>query len=90
LPEGSLGVKNIARDIKRKARKLMFKLVSKTNILPRALFITDIKKDPQAIAIGGFGRVFKGTYRGQVVGLKMLYHSRRPGVRGLLSPTSSW
>ena len=60
----------------------MFKLVSKTNVLPRHLFIANIRKDPQAIAVGGFGRVFKGKYSGQLVALKMLYQSRRAGVRG--------
>ena len=66
----------------------MFKLMSKTNILPRPLFITNIEKDPHAIAVGGFGRVFKGKYGVQLVALKMLYHGRRTGVRVFLSPTS--
>ncbi|KAF8716612.1 hypothetical protein AX14_012280 [Amanita brunnescens Koide BX004] len=79
LRDGSLQVEDISRDLKKRARKLMFKLVSKANILPRPLFITDIEKDPQAVAVGGFGRVFKGKYSGQLVALKMLYHSRRPG-----------
>ena len=83
---GSLQVENFAQEAKRKARKLMIKLVSKTNVLPRHLFITDLEKDPQAVAVGGFGRVFKGKHGGQLVALKMLYQSRRPGVRGFLSP----
>ena len=52
------------------------------------LFITDIEIEPQAIAVGGFGRVFKGKYGGQLVALKMLYQSRRPGVRGFSPQTS--
>lgn len=66
----------------------MFKLVSKTNVLPRSLFITDVKKDPQAIAVGGFGSVFKGKHGGQLVALKMLYKSRHAQVRGFPSTTS--
>ena len=62
----------------------MFKLVSKTDAVPRSLSITDVEKDPQAIATGGFGKVFKGKRGGQLVALKMLYHGRHhdPGVRG--------
>ena len=66
----------------------MFELVSKTNVLPRSLFITNVEKDPQAIAVGGFGTVFKGKRGGQLVALKMLYKSRRAGVRGFPSATS--
>ena len=51
----------------------MIKLVSKTNVLPRHLFITDLEIEPQAVAVGGFGRVFKGKCGGQPVALKMLY-----------------
>ena len=64
----------------------MIRLVSKTNVLPRHLFITDLEIEPQAIAVGGFGKVFKGKCGGQPVALKMLYQSRRPGVRGFSSP----
>ena len=84
---GSLQDENFAQDAKRKARKLMIKLVSKTNVLPRHLFIADVEIEPPAIAVGGFGRVFKGKYGGQLVALKMLYQSRRPGVRGISLPT---
>jgi hypothetical protein len=73
----------------------MFRLVSKTYAMPRSLSITDVEKNPQAIAIGGFGKVFKGKCGGQLVALKMLYHGHHdPGVRGfplvrLLMLTSS-
>ena len=64
----------------------MFKLVSKTDVMPRSLFITDVEKDSQAIAVGGFGKIFKGKCGGQLVALEMLYHGhhRDPGVRGFL------
>ena len=69
----------------------MFKLVSKTAVMPRSLSITDVEKDPQAIAVGGFGKVFKGKCGGQLVALKMLYHGHHhdPGVREvpLVCPT---
>ncbi|KAF8720764.1 hypothetical protein AX14_010792 [Amanita brunnescens Koide BX004] len=79
LRDGSLQIGSYTRDVTTKARKLVFKLASKTHVLPRSLFITDIEKDPHAIAVGGFGRVFKGKYGGQLVALKMLYQSRRAG-----------
>jgi hypothetical protein len=67
----------------------MFRLVSKTDVMPRSLFISDVEKDPGAIVVGGFGSVFKGKRGGQLVALKMLYRGHHPGVRGflLVSPT---
>ncbi|KAF8696555.1 hypothetical protein AX14_001521 [Amanita brunnescens Koide BX004] len=56
----------------RKARRLMFKLISKTNVLPKSLFITDAKI-LETIGIGGFGRVLKGEHEGQEVAMKVLY-----------------
>src|SRR6266576_3737432 len=51
----------------------MFKLVTETSITPRSLFITDVKIDNEgAINIGGFGRVFKGEYKGKAVALKLM------------------
>ena len=70
----------------------MFKLVSKTYAMPRSLSITDVEKDPQAIAVGGFGKVFKGKCGGRLVALKMLYHGHYHdlGVRGFpLVPRTS-
>jgi serine/threonine protein kinase len=66
----------------------MFKLVSKTDVMPRSLFITDIEKDPQAIAVGGFGKVFMGKCGEQLVAMKMLFRGHHAGVRGftLMSP----
>jgi hypothetical protein len=50
----------------------MFKLISKTNVLPKSLFITDAKI-LETIGIGGFGRVLKGEHEGQEVAMKVLY-----------------
>ncbi len=49
----------------------MFELVSKTNIIPKSLFVTDVKTETM-IAIGGFGRVFMGVYKGLPVALKVV------------------
>ena len=66
----------------------MFKLISKIDVIPKSLFITDVEKDPQAIVAGGFGNVFKGKRDGQLVALKMLYKGHRAGVRGFSSSIS--
>ncbi len=63
-----------------KARKLMLKLIS-ANTIPKSLFITDVETDFEPIAVGGFGRVFRGEYRGQKVALKMLDKGHRRKVR---------
>jgi hypothetical protein len=61
------------QDGNRKARTLIFKLVTETNITPKSLFITDVKIDNRgAINIGGFGRVFRGKYKGKAVALKLM------------------
>ena len=66
----------------------MFKLISKIDVIPRSLFITDVEKDPHAIVAGGFGNVFKGIHDGQLVALKMLYKGHRAGVRKFSSSIS--
>ena len=51
----------------------MFKLVTETKITPKSLFITGVAIDNEgAINIGGFGRVFKGKYKGKAVALKLM------------------
>ena len=79
----------VDRDIKdanQKARKLMLKLIS-TDAIPKSLFITDIETDFEPIAVGGFGRVFRGEYKGQKVALKLLDkgHRRKVGSSTFLS-----
>ena len=53
-----------------------------TNVIPRSLFITDIRAviDLGAIAMGGFGTVFKGEYAGNLVALKVLNKVRHQEV----------
>lgn len=65
----------------------MFELISKTHIMPKSLFITSIKKS-DAIDAGGFGCVFKGEYKGQLVALKVLnkpYHGVSAFASSILS-----
>jgi hypothetical protein len=50
----------------------MFKLISKTSVLPRSLFVNDINI-LETIGIGGFGRVLKGEHENKQVALKVLY-----------------
>ena len=52
----------------------MFKLITDTNVVPKSLFITDVKIDTElgATNVGGVGRVFRGEHKGQLVALKLL------------------
>jgi hypothetical protein len=65
----------------------MFKLLSMTNVIPKSLFITQVKTETDlgAIALGGFGSVFKGEYQGQLVALKVLNKVRRQEVSRALA-----
>ena len=60
----------------------MFKLIIMTNVIPRSLYITDVKADidQRALAIGGFGSVFKGEFAGQFVAVKVLNTVRHQEV----------
>lgn len=51
----------------RKARRLLSKLISETNVIPQSLYVTGVRID-----VGGFGRVLKGSYREGAVALEML------------------
>ena len=61
-------------DIDRRARRFMLKIIKKAPVLPKSLNVTGIRIPAQHyISRGGFGQVFKGELRGEVVALKLLY-----------------
>ena len=68
-------------DANRKARRLMFELISDKDVLPKSLFIDGIriKEDFEShpIGMGGFGIVYKGEYGKQQVALKVLYKGQQ-------------
>jgi hypothetical protein len=86
LGNGRLSNPDAPDDTNRRARRLMFKIVMKSPIIPRSLYVTgvNVKVDPDYINHGGFGFVFKGELRGAPVALKVLYKVNRNYV-GLLS-----
>ncbi|KAF8351893.1 kinase-like domain-containing protein, partial [Amanita rubescens] len=69
----------------RKARRLMCKLLAKTPVIPKSIFMTGVNARMCSLAsrigIGGFGCVFEGEYQGTRVALKVLYKVRRDDVR---------
>ena len=70
----------------------MFKLITETNVIPKSLFITDVKIDTElgATNIGGIGRVFRGEHKQQVVALKLLDKGHNKDVSVSLSPPSQY
>ncbi|KAF8332884.1 kinase-like domain-containing protein [Amanita rubescens] len=61
-----------ALDVSRRARRFMFKLLSKTPVIPPSLVVTGVRIpfERNYIGSGGFGLVLKGELRGKVVALK--------------------
>ena len=66
----------------------MLKLIATKHVIPRSLFITQIKTETRAIAFGGFGNVFRGDYQGQLVALKVLNTIGHEEVNRIPSSTS--
>ena len=51
----------------------MFELISETSVIPRSLYITDVRTDMDLHAIdGSYGHVFNGQYDGKAVALKVI------------------
>jgi hypothetical protein len=61
----------------------MFKVTSKIPVVPPSLILTGVllPAERDYVGTGGFGRVFKGELRGEVVALKVLYKSDNQAVR---------
>ncbi|KAF8351801.1 kinase-like domain-containing protein [Amanita rubescens] len=61
--------------------------LSEKDILPKSLFITDVKTDStfRIIGMGGFGNVSTGSREGQHVALKVIYKTSHQEVSELLS-----
>jgi hypothetical protein len=72
-------------NIARRARRFMFKVISKTPVIPPSLVVTGVSVPAEGdyIGGGGFGRVFKGELRGSIVALKVLYKSDNDVVSSL-------
>ena len=50
----------------------MFKLISIADVIPKSLFIVDVKTEATMISMGAFERVFRGEHKGQRVALKVI------------------
>ena len=60
--------------LKRRARRFMLKVITKTPVIPESLTVTGVRTaEHDHIGRGGFGYVFKGELQGDIVALKVLY-----------------
>jgi hypothetical protein len=75
-------------DANRRARRLIFKLINKTDVSLKFLLITDVRIEwyHDAVGMGGFARVYRGDYKGQPVALKVL--DKEVGI-AIFSPSRS-
>jgi hypothetical protein len=64
------------QDSTQKARQLMLKLTL-SDVMPESLFIAGVNMDSKPFAVGGYGRVFRGDYKGKQVALKMVDKGRK-------------
>ena len=78
----------------RETRRLMFRLTSQINIIPRCLRMTDIrtKMNLSALDVGDFGRVLEGEHNGQQVALTTLHkiHHEDVSIFPLFFPSRCW
>lgn len=75
LHSGYISALGAGLEANRRARRFMFKVISKTPVIPKSMFITGVtvKVDVDCIGSGGFGLVFKGELQGKFVALKLLH-----------------
>lgn len=60
--------------LRRRVRRLLFRLSRRSGVLPPSLFVTDVYTTSKvnAVCLGGFADVFEGTLDGKPVALKRL------------------
>ena len=65
-----------------RARRLMFKVITKTPVVPTSLIVTGVSMPAEQhyVGGGGFGHVYKGELVGIAVALKVLYKSNNSVV----------
>jgi hypothetical protein len=74
-------------EMKRRGRRFMLKVIKTTPVLPESLNVTGITIPAQHyIGRGGFGQVFKGELRRDIVALKLLYKTDNNFVSCLHQP----
>lgn len=67
-------------DDNRRAREFMLNVIAKTSVMPRSLFLTEVRVETNRDYISGhFGLVFKGELQGMVIALKVLYKDKGHG-----------
>ena len=64
-------------DANRRARRLIFKIISKTTVVPRSFSVQGVEAtaDRDLVGVGRFGLVFKAELRGNAVALKVLHRA---------------
>ncbi|KAF8344542.1 kinase-like domain-containing protein, partial [Amanita rubescens] len=64
-------------DFHGRGRRFIFKIISKTPVIPLSLIVTGVNKPSEEdyIGGGGFGRVYRSELKGEAVALKVLYKS---------------
>ena len=72
-------------DTNQRARRLMSKIISKSPVIPRYLFLTGLKmpRNRNLIGLGGFGNIYKNEHEGKPVALKVLVKAHDNIVRHL-------
>lgn len=64
-------------DANNRARRLMLSIMTRTSVMPKSLFVTEVGllTNRALIDVGRFGLVFKTELRGNLVALKVLHRT---------------